>query len=191
MNRLHFISKESQLVYDKYIEDCSKHIKILSPEDQQDCLMEVNSYIYEYMQDHMSEDENTALTHILERLGDPAITLREVVAYKKVIQATKTYSLKHILEAIYLNLRNGFVYIFLALLALVMISMPVLAVLKVIYPDKIGLWIGDGNFVLGTVEGNQQVSEYLGDFFIPFVMIFSVVLYFIIILILKFLKNRK
>jgi len=72
MKAIEFKNPASQRVYNNYINRCKRVVQILSKEDQEECLMEVNSYIYEYITDHR-EDEMTALLNILDRLGDPEI----------------------------------------------------------------------------------------------------------------------
>ena len=101
MKLIQFNDAATQRVYQNYINRCKRVVNILSAEDQEDCLMEVNSYIYEYTQNQRNEPEMTSLLNILERMGDPEITLKEVVAGKKIDQAVKTFNLKHLVQAIF------------------------------------------------------------------------------------------
>ena len=191
MKLIEFKNTDTQRVYNDYINRCKRAVKILSIEDQEDCLMEINSYIYEYIHNNPQEQELTAMLNILERLGDPAITLKEVVAAKKIDQAVRTFNVKHLMQALLLNLKNGLVYIILFIMALLGACFPILIVLKIIYPELTGLYVGKHTFFFGITLKREGVSEVLGDWFIPVVILLSVLFYFIIVFLLKLVKNKK
>lgn len=191
MKLIEFKNTDTQRVYNDYINRSTRAVKILSAEDQEDCLMEINSYIYEYIQDNPQEQELTAMLNILERLGDPEITLKEVVAAKKIDQAVRTFNVKHLMQALFLNLKNGVVYVILFMMALLGACFPILIVLKIFLPKMTGLFVGNGTFYFGITPKRTGVSEVLGDWFIPFVILLSVLFYFIIIFLLKLVKNKK
>ncbi|WP_343673431.1 hypothetical protein [Chitinophaga sp.] len=190
MKAIEFKSPASQRVYDNYIARCKRVVQILSKEDQEECLMEVNSYIYEYITDH-DEDEMTALLNILDRLGDPEITLKEVVASKKIDQAIKTFNIKYLLQALFLNLRNGIAYILLSFMTLMLVTFPVLIVMKIIKPEITGIWVGPHTFFFGIVEKREGIREIAGNYFIPIAIISCILLYLIIIYILKAIRKKK
>lgn len=191
MKLIEFKNTDTQRIYNEYINRSKRAVKILSVEDQEDCLMEINSYIYEYIQNNPQELELTALLNILERLGDPEITLKEVVATKKIDQAVKTFNAKHLIEALLLNLKNGVVYVILFIMALFGTSFPILIILKLIYPKLTGLYVGEHTFYFGIAPKRAGVSEVLGEWFIPVVILLSILFYFIIIFLLKLVKNKK
>jgi uncharacterized membrane protein len=191
MKLIEFKNTDTQRIYNDYINRSKRAVKILSAEDQEDCLMEINSYIYEYIQSNPQEQELTAMLNILERLGDPEITLKEVVAAKKIDQAVRTFNLKHVIQALLLNLKNGVVYIILFIMALLGACFPILIILEIIYPDLTGLYVGKHTFFFGITPKREGVSEVLGNWFIPVVMLLSVLFYFIIIFLLKLVKNKK
>jgi uncharacterized membrane protein len=190
MKVIEFKNPASQRVYNSYIERCKRVVRLLSQQDQTECLMEVNSYIYEYINDQ-SGDEMTALLNILDRLGDPEITLKEVVATKKIDQAIKTFNIKYLLQAIFLNIRNGAAYILLAFMTVMLVTFPVLIVMKLINPAQTGIWVGPGTFFFGTTESTDKFHEISGHFFIPIVIILGVLLYLLIIYILKAIRKKK
>lgn len=191
MKPIEFKNQASQRVYNDYMNRCKRVIKILSDSDQQECLMEVNSYIYEYVNNHQHEEELTALLNIIERLGAPEVTLKEVVAGKKISQAVRTFNLKHLIQALLLNLRNGIAYIILFIMTLTLLCFPVVIILEIINPVKTGLWVGKGHFVFGQVLPQAGVNEVLGNFFIPVVILLGILLYFLIIFLLKLVKSKK
>ena len=181
MKLIEFKNTDTQRIYNDYISRCRRAVRILSVADQEDCLMEINSYIYEYIQNNPQKKELSAMLDILERLGNPEITLKEVVAAKKIDQAVKTFNIKHLIEALLLNLRNGTIYIILFIMALFGASFPILIVLKLIFPAQTGLNVGNGTFYFGIIPKRAGVSEVLGDWFIPVVILLGVLFYFIII----------
>lgn len=191
MKLIDFKNKNSQRIYTDYLNRSKQVLRLLSREDQEDSLMELNSYIFEYMQNHQSEDETTALLNILERLGSPEETLKEVVASKKIEQAVKTYNIKHLLVALFLNLRNGVVYVILFILTLLLVCFPILIVLEILYPEKTGLFVGPRTFFFGITFPQPDVNEILGNAFIPVVILLGVIFYFLIIFLLKLVKNKK
>ncbi|AFK01920.1 hypothetical protein Emtol_0768 [Emticicia oligotrophica DSM 17448] len=191
MKLIEFKNTNAQRIYTDYINRSKRVTKILSNEDQEDCLMELNSYIYEYIQNHQNEDETTALLNIIERLGSPEITLKEVVAAKKIDQAVRTFNLKHLIQALFLNLRNGLVYIVLFILTIMLASFPILIVLELLHPIETGLFIGKRKFFFGIANPNAGFYEVLGNTFIPVVILLGVAFYFLIIFLLKLVKNKK
>lgn len=191
MKPIEFKNQASQRVYNDYMNRCKRVIRILSDSDQQECLMEVNSYIYEYVNNHQHEEELTALLNIIERLGAPEVTLKEVVASKKINQAVRTFNLKHLIQALLLNLRNGIAYIILFIMTLTLLCFPVVIIMEIINPVKTGLWVGKGHFVFGQVLPQAGVNEVLGNFFIPVVILLGILLYFLIIFLLKLVKSKK
>ncbi|MDI1354198.1 MAG: hypothetical protein PSX36_04740 [bacterium] len=189
MKSIQFKSKSAQRVYDDYINRCQKTIKILSKADKEDCLLEINSYIYEFLANTEAEDEMENLLNIIERLGPPEETLKEAIATKKTEQAIKTFNPKFLFQALILNISNGIIYIILFVLFLLLFCFPVLIVLKLIYPNEVGLYVGEGSFYVGFVDSPVRVTEISGNWFIPFALVISCSLYLIIILLLK-LKTK-
>lgn len=194
MKRLEFTAQGTKEIYDAYINRCILQLQRLRPEDREDCLMEINSYVYEYMQSHAETDEAGKLKKVLERLGDPSVTLREIVAAKKVEEASQTFRPRAVMEAIFMNLQHGFVYIITFILGLLLLSVPVLIAYKLILPDEAGLWVGGNTFVLGTVDApessNGPVREVLGNAFIPVVIILGAMVYAVIILLLRAVRKN-
>jgi hypothetical protein len=70
----------------------------LSTENQNDIYMEINSHIYESLQNKKNENEIELTLDIIERLGIPEEVLKPLVADKKLEQATKTFNPIHILK---------------------------------------------------------------------------------------------
>jgi hypothetical protein len=190
MKRIEFFSLEAQRIYDTYISRCVRSLAILSQEDKEDCLMELNSHIYEYIQAHSDDSEITRLLNALDRLGEPELTLREVIAAKKIDQAVRTFNIKHLIQALVLNVRNGLVYIVLSVMTLLLVAFPSLILLKILYPDDTGYFRGNGQNDFGYIVGHEGKTEVLGYWFIPIMLAFCAVLYAVIFLCLKLLRRK-
>jgi len=190
MKVLQFKNKNAQRVYDDYINRSKKFIKILSEKDREDCLLEINSHIYEFLENNKGNDEIENILNIIERLGQPEDTLKEVVASKKTSQAIQTFNPRFLVQALFLNIKNGFIYILLSLLLLFLMCFPILIILKLIYPKNVGFFLSDHTFIFGFTNNVNNSPEILGNWFIPIAILISTTLYFSIIFLLK-LKNKK
>lgn len=191
MKEIEFSDIRCKDLYRAYLENCKKVLSILGTKDQEDSMLEINSFIFEFLEANKQMTEKDALKTILKRLGDPSIFLKEIVATKMVNQAVSTFHIKHVFQAIYYNISNGFAFIVMAFLGLILITLPFLIVLKILYPSKVGLWIGGGDFFLGFSSETEMATEYLGSLFYPFTILLGLIIYMVIILILKFVKRQK
>ncbi|MDP9041403.1 MAG: hypothetical protein M3N30_05435 [Bacteroidota bacterium] len=192
MKLISFRDASAQRVYNNYIQRCKKAVSILPDKDQEECLLEINSHIYEFLADHPSENEMKELLDVLDRLGPPEETLKNIVAAKKIEQATRTFNPKHLLQALVLNISNGIIYFILLVLYLLLLCFPILGILKFIRPGHVGYFISDnGRFWFGYVATVEHSKELLGYWFIPIIMVATGIIYIAIILILAILRKIK
>ncbi len=190
MKPLDFKDRSAKRIYHNYIRRCDKMLNILSAKDKEESLLEINSYIYEYLQDHSSNDELESLLNIIERIGAPEETLKEVIATKKLKQAAQTFQLKHLLQALLLNLSNGVIYVILSILTLLLVAFPIMITLKLIYPADTGYFVGGGQHDFGFIRGDKG-EEVMGSWFIPLMIAGCLLLYVFIILLIKVIEKNK
>jgi len=190
MKSLQLENKSAQRIYNDYIARCNKALRILSAADKEESLLEFNSYIYEYLEANKNngKDEIENLLNILERLGVPEETFKELIASKKMNQALRTFNPKVLVQALILNIGNGFIYILLSLLFLIEVCFVGLSVFKVIYPHRVGVFVGSHSFAIGYSNAQANETELLGNWFIPAAIIATAVLYFFSLFILKINK---
>lgn len=193
MKLIEFDNKNAGQIYLDYIQRIKRTTKSLSEKDREDILMELNSYIYEYMQENKAKDETTNLLEIINRIGAPEEILPAVIANKKMEQATRTFNPKHVLKALSLNISNGLSYVVFSILYLFLACFVFLAAAKVFFPSNVGVFRGESRFYIGlfsssTIEGTQDL---LGYWFIPVVLLLSVCFYFLITLLMKFKQRFK
>ncbi len=180
-------------VYNSYIKRVQHSIKALPKEEQTDVLMEWNSHIFESMQ-RSNASEMESLLDVTEKLGEPEKVLKALVADKKMDQAVRSFNPVHMAKALALNIGNGIAYIIFALLYLLLFTFVFLIIMKLIYPSEIGMFYKNDSFVLGWVNNKDNFTELLGHWFIPAMILASVIFYFIITLGIKLkrkLNNKK
>lgn len=191
-----FTNKNAGRIYKDYIRRIQQSTQGLDKQNQLDILLEINSHIYEGLTLKLknNNEEIEALLNILEKLGQPEIFLKPLVAERKLEEATKTFNPIKIAKALALNIGNGFSYILFALLYLLLFSFLFLIIAKIVSPEHVGLFYRPHDiFILGSYKNSQGISysdyERLGHWFIP-VMCFAVTTFYILLTLLLNLKRK-
>jgi len=192
MKRITFTNTSAQKIYDDYLKRVERTTAILPPADRLEIMMEINSHIYEATQGMPADQEIEQLLDTLEKLGAPEEVLQPLVANKKVLQATRSFRPRHIIQALYLNINNGIGFIIFSLVYLLIVVLGLLIPLKLIYPEKTGLFIRNDHFFgFGYVtELKPGLTELLGSWFIPTVFFFMGVFYFLNTLLFRLLRKE-
>lgn len=189
MKQLEFKQEAAQRIYDDYIKRTNRVISSLSNADQQDILLEFNSHIYESMQGSTLESEIDSLLDVLQKLGAPEEVLPQLVADKKLDQATRTFNPAHIFKALALNISNGISYTIFIILYLIL-GIGIFSIgAKIFYPDKVGFYLHKPGWSVGI--GENSGTEVLGNWFIPVMLGAMLVLYIFITLMLKLIRTLK
>ena len=188
--KIKFNQESTQRVYNNYIKQIGQTVKTLPREEQLDILMEMNSYIYEGMQNSDAEQELDNLLNIIDNFGDLEKVLKPIVAERKLDQATKTFNPVHVFKALVLNIQNGIFFIFISICYLGLGGFGLAVVSKMVAPSKIGMYYKPGEyFVIAGIPGdgvNEIDYELLGDWYIPFMLLGMFTSYVLITLILRF-----
>ena len=160
--------------------------------------MEFNSHIFEGIQRYgnIEVNETEKLMEVLNKLGDPQDVLKPMIAEKKLEEATRTFNPIHVFKALVLNITNGVKYIFFAFLYLVLIGFLIIIGAKINNPKEVGLYFKDGDFyLLGKMKPELMESlsanEVLGNWFIPFFLLLTVLLYIIITFLMRITARKK
>jgi len=189
MKQLEFKQEAAQRIYDDYIKRINRTVATLSKADQQDIQLEFNSHIYESMQGNNKESEIDSLLDVLQKLGAPEEVLTQLVADKKLEQATKTFNPVHIFKALALNISNGISYTIFVMLYLIL-GIGVFSVgAKIFYPEKVGLYLYEKGWSIGI--GENSGTEVLGNWFIPVMLGALLVFYILITLTLRLIRKLK
>jgi len=195
IENIKFNQEASRRVYNDYMNRVTKATNSLSRQDQDDVYMEFNSHIFEAIQHKELTNEIDALLDVLQRLGIPEEVLKPLVADKKLEQATRTFNPVHVFKALVLNFTNGISYIIFFVLFLLLLGFVFLIIAKMVHPE-VGMFFKDGSLmVLGMSNSTNQegVTEVLGNWFIPVMLLCTVAFYLLLTLLLKLKKiiNRK
>ena len=189
MKPIEFEHKAAQRIYDDYVKRINRTVATLSKADQHDILLEFNSHIYESMQGSNKESEIDSLLDVLQKLGAPEEVLIQLVADKKMEQATKTFNPAHIFKALVLNISNGISYTIFVILYLIL-GVGVFSIgAKIFYPDKIGFFVYEKGWSIGI--GENSGTEVLGNWFIPVMIVAILLLYILITLMLRLIRGLK
>lgn len=198
IKEIQFKEDASRRIYLSYMKRIERMIKPLSKTDQTEVLLEFNSHIFEGLAHKHQKNEIVKLVDILDKLGNPEEVLKPLIADKKLEEATRTFNPIHLFKALILNITNGVSYLFFAILYLSLLGFIFVIYAKIKNPDQVGLFMENNSFLaLGRVNKsylqNPNISEVLGNWFIP-VMLLSIILsYLLITLLLKFKRtiNKK
>lgn len=191
MKNIEFKSKASQRVYTDYLQRVERKIAILSKEDKNELLMEINSHIYEGMQQFSDNNEIDNLLTTIEKLGVPEEFLNPIIADKKLNQAIRSFNPKDILQALVLNIKNGIIFSVFGILYLLLSVFVFFIVAKIIFPTKTGLFYLNGKFTnFGFVKNTDGMTEVLGYWFIPLAIFSAIIFYLLITLLLRFKKKQ-
>lgn len=196
MKQIRFKQTASQRIYDDYMKRIRKTITTLPKHDREDVLMEFNSHIFEGIQNNTEESEIDGLLDIIQKLGAPEEVLKLLIADKKLEQATKTFNPIHVFRALTLNISNGISFVVFSLLYLVLICSAFLIIAKLITPSTVGLFYDGNDFIaIGLIDpgtiNETAVREVLGNWFIPFTLICSIIFYGILTFLLRFKRKSK
>ncbi len=185
-----FKNTQSKNRYDNYIKSLKKVLKKLDQDEKYDIIKEINSHIYEALQNNQNKEELECLEDILNRLGSPDVVLRPIIAEKMLERSTKTFNPIHIFKALIFNLKYGISYIIFSFLYLILFSFLGLIIMKLVIPNKVGMYFLNGKFrLLGIVKSNANYNEVLGNWFIPVILLAMIFFYFLITISLRF-KNK-
>ncbi len=189
MKPIEFEQKAAQRIYDDYIKRINRTVATLSKADQYDILLEFNSHIYESMQGSNKESEIDSLLDVLQKLGAPEEVLIQLVADKKMEQATKSFNPAHIFKALVLNISNGISYTIFAILYLIL-GIGVISIgAKILYPSKVGFFVYEKGWSIGIADNSG--TEVLGNWFIPVMLGAILLLYILITLMLRLIRGLK
>jgi len=184
---INFNDATAKRIYMQYINQVKHAVKDLNKENQNDTLLEINSHIYESFA-NSDKNEVDNILDVTERLGNPETFLKELVAEKKLDEATRSFNPFKIIKALLLNLTNGVYYIIFFFLYLSLFSFIFLILMKLVDPENVGLFYKKSEvLLLGVWKGSKDYSDYeqLGNMFIPAMLILTFILYLIITLLLR------
>ncbi len=188
-----FEDKSAQRVFDQYQRQVDHMVVHLSVEDKKEIKLEITSHLHESMQRDAEDREIDKLLNAIDKLGSLEEYLGPLVADKLIEQASSSLRPGAVIRAFVYNLgrsaKRTSLFIFFGVIYLFVISLFVAGIAKFFVPE-IGLYVGEGNFVIGTID-KPDVEEVLGFWITPIAFALAGILYVFTTRILKILALKK
>ncbi|ASZ12979.1 DUF1700 domain-containing protein [Chitinophaga pendula] len=192
MQKIPFRDAAAQKAYEDYLSDVENAISHLPKQDRQEIIMELNSHLYEALQETPGNTEHEKLISIITQLGEPYISLRPVIAEKTLNRAIKTFNPRLLLSALYVKALNSIKYTCFFILYLLLISIASLLFFKALYPRNTGLFYKEGKISgFGFLLDVSDTTEVLHGWFYPVVIALVILLYVILTLALRISRKKK
>lgn len=196
--KIKFNQRTAQGVYDGYMKRIEEIVQPLPRAEQLDILMEMNSHIYEGMQNSSIENELDCLLSKIKDFGNLELMLQPIVAERKLAHATKNSSPVHLVKSIILNIQSSIFFTLISICCMGLGFLGVATIAKLISPNQIGMFYKPGEyFVLAGVPGddvNQLEYELLGNWYVSVMILMMFTFFVLITLILrleKYLKSKQ
>jgi len=189
-----FNDRTTQRIWDNYFKRIGKILNRAPSKISNELVLELKSHLYESFEEDKEQSESNRLLNAIDRLGDPDDFLKPIIAEKLLTDASKSFNPKSIFFGIYYNLYGGIARVFLAIIIwagyLVAFFFSALAVLKIFFPQRTGLFYSDkGVYYLGFMEAaaGKDVLEY---YFIPIALLISAILFWILTKLLRLIIKK-
>lgn len=154
----------------EYIDKLKLCLTPLPAAERDDIAEEIRVHVRE----RLATDPMLTADDILRRLGSPSTLARQYHGAQMLERASRSYSPFLMLRATVrwaLTGVQGFLVFNIATLGYALgAGFILLAMLKLIFPDTVGLWLAPGIFEFGFRPGDRRLSvthELLGDWFAP------------------------
>ena len=188
--RIEFKDRATQRVYDNYIKQIQKQIKSLPKADQEDILMEMNSYIFEGIRADKSGDELNTLLNIIDNFGDLEIILSPILRDKKVRKTTSSFNPGLMVKNFVLTVRKGAFIVLVSLGYIILGAFGLSSLTKLIFQEEVGMFYKpEEYFVLAGFYGNavnEAEYELLGNWYLPIMLLGMALSYYLIKQLIRF-----
>lgn len=167
----------------KYLDEAARVLAPLPTSDRADLLRELESHLVDSVESMAPDgDEETRLRAAIERLGEPRIYLRPIVADHLLLAGTTTYRPLVLARGLYQNTFGGARAAALSVgfgLAYTLIAIfAAMALLKAFVPSHVGNFIyPDGSRAFGIVANTANARETLGWSVVPVTLSGAALLY--------------
>ncbi|WP_312332022.1 hypothetical protein [Sphingobacterium sp.] len=197
-NQIHFTNRSSAQLYKNYMSTATALVKRLALEQRQDILCEINSHIFEALQQQFPQQliQDTTpmqLEDILEKLGLPATFILEMISSASLGQAVAPSTEPASLLKMPIMLARAIVNLVYYTTYTLMLIAIFLVVAKFVDPQGVGFFYAPNKFfIFGKLILQHEEAiryEQLGNYFIPVLLFIITGLYYSSTLILKIKKS--
>ncbi|UCE22747.1 MAG: hypothetical protein JSV46_11220 [Candidatus Aminicenantes bacterium] len=170
-------------IWDQYDQRLQHILRRTDKEEKKELLLEIKSHLLESFKQDPAESEEEKLLNAIDRLGEPEIFLRPLIADRYMTRASRTLSPKDVARGLYFSLFTGFkkavISFLLGLGYILAFIFAVMAVLKPFLPNNVGvLLFNDGSITAGMAFNSSGVkTDYFGYWIIPISAALAVLIY--------------
>lgn len=190
-----FKEKITSRIWSGYFRRIDKITRRMEETQKKELILEIKGHLFESMSESGSRKEPEALLDALDRMGEPEVFLRLMMADKYVTRATKTLSPRAVARVLYYTLFRGFKWASISFLFFLgyflLLLCGVMALFKPLFPRNVGVFMTHrGGPVIGIIGNSANVkTDILGYWVIPLGLILAALLYFGLTKLLKILKQ--
>ena len=178
-----FTNSITRKIWNQYDRRLQHILRRTDKEERKELLLEIKGHLLESFHQDPAESEEEKLLNAIDRLGDPEIFLRPLIADRYMTRASRTLSPKDVVKGLYYSLFTGlkkaFISFLLGLGYILVFVLVAISFLKPFFPNHVGLILfNDGSMTAGMSTNSSGVKiDYLGYWVIPIAACLSILLY--------------
>lgn len=189
-----FKDRTTQRIWDNYFKKIRKGLNKVPFKISDELILELKSHLYESFEEDKEQSESNRMLNAIERFGDPDEFLKPIIADKLLTDASKSFNPKSIFLGIYYNLYGGITRFLLAIVLwagyLTAFFLSALAVLKIFFPQRTGLFYSNkGVYYLGFMDSGAG-KDVLSYYFIPIALLISAALFWSLTKLLRLIIKK-
>lgn len=174
--------KDALAAWEEFFTKVDKKLKSLSPGQRNELILELKGHLIESMANCEIESEAGKVYHAIEMLGDIDDFIKPIVTENGdgnilVLPDAKEFTIKSAYSIYWLASRS-FYFLLIASGYLIAATIFLVALTKIYYPDKAGLFIKpNGTPIMGFNFENTGFTDPLGYWFIPIGLIIGMLMF--------------
>jgi hypothetical protein len=158
---------------ESYLADLQEALKGVRGKERDEILREIRTHILDSLRDNPQAQVET----VLRGLGASQRLAEQYQTEVLLTQASHSFSPWLLFSTAWRWAHTGvrgFTVFMVAMVGYLMaLGLLFTVLLKPFFPDRIGLWVGRGNFVFGATGRGADVHDVLGGFYIPVTMLLA------------------
>jgi hypothetical protein len=178
-----FNNAVTKKIWSQYDKRLHYLLRRTNKEEKEELLLEIKSHLLESFNQDSAESEEERLLNAIDRMGEPEIYLRPLIADKYMSRASKTLSPKDVIKGLYYSLFTGFkkavISFLLGMGYILVFGLAAIAICKPFFPNYAGVILfNDGSMTAGLSFNSSGVKiDYLGYWVIPIAAGLAVLIY--------------
>ena len=198
MNGEHFFSdRVAEKIWAQYFRRLDRLMRPLDEVQRRELTLEIKGHLLESFRGETAGSEAERLLNALDRLGEPESYIGPMRADRLLTKASKSMKPWDVLKGLYYHLPGGSRKLFLGILFvlgyILDVGLVLMAVLKPIIPNHVGLLLfNDGDVIFGFgLDSSNLKTDVFGYALIPICLILAAGLYFGLTKLLKALRRSR